>query len=1051
MGYIKKDFIDQLNQDINIQDVVEDYVELKKKGVNLFGLSPFSKEKTPSFSVNVKTNRFSDYSSGKSGDAIAFLMEYLSISFTEAIEVIAKKKGLEVQYQNEIHAKKQAAIIEKQNLVRPVLRSTLNQYQKSYKKLPKNHPAIEELEQKRGYDLEVINDWQIGYAPGKQFIYNLALETGKIKEASELGLVNKDKKCDKYWNRVIYPIHDANGLLIGMAGRDVSDKNNAAKWINPPTNNLYDKSKVWFGLHRAKNSILKKGDVWITEGYNDVIAWHLNGLTNTISPCGTSITEKHIKSLKRYCKKVVLCFDGDIPGVKAINKVIPQFLINGFTIQVVTLPDCDPDDFARINSKEINEIGLERLIAQKELKQDGFKILLEQHLVGTETERQLGAKKITSIIAKMDDNDLADIYLGWLKKESKQNITTLKKWVAEQKEPHKSIEDLIDNHQFELPKGVNVPLQEIKPDLLKYGLFIANNRVWITIDSNSSKQYFKAISNFSIEIIQHMNDEKFPMKLVRIVNIHGHKSIFDTKSENLNSLQKFDNEMTNKGNFLFSGKHDEFNKLRAYLFDKMGKGRKIEVLGWQPEGFWVWNNLVNTTSEIIEINDDGIFKLEDTSYYVPSANSIYKSNSFMFDAQKKVVSTKSEITFLEYTTKMLEVHRDFAISAILFTVASIFQDYISSINKNFPILFLYGPPSSGKDQLIECCMSFFGKSQTAINLEGGLSTDKAKIREFAQFSNIISHLSEYKRGDSKQDGILKGLWDRRGYKRGNLDGHVTTESIPILSSVAITGNDYPDNEALITRFLWLEMAKDKFNNDEIRKYEELEDMTKKGVSHLTDKILMLRSNFKASFKSAFRKCKDELSTLLPETNSRIISNLSVLAATYEITKNTLQFPFSHSDINEHFKVCTNNQTNKLNSANSLTKWWDCFLASLRGNKEDCLLVGTDLKLDGSELRFNFTQCYTKIQRQWYSQYRESAPSKSIMIDLIKKNDSWIRADKSVRMAPGAKSKNTSAYVLDITKINIQDDLKEEIDRQLNLNNYPPQDASNSKEKDDLPF
>jgi len=1052
MSYIKKDFIDKIIEETNILDVIQDYVEIKKKGANYFGLSPFTKEETPSFCININTNRFSDYSSGKSGNVVNFLMENNNISFVEAIEYLAQKKGVSVEYESEKTSKKRIEKIKKEKSLRPILKSAINQYQKAYRNLPAQHPAIQEIEGKRRYSKEIVNDWQIGYSPGKNFLYNKTKESAVVSEASQLGLVNKDKKCDKYWERVIYPIHNAHGLLIGLAGRDISNNEKSSKWINSSTNDLYDKSKTWFALHRAKKEIAKKNEVWIVEGYNDVIAWHTHNLINTVSPCGTSITKNHISTLKRYCNKVILCMDGDAPGAKAALKIIPEFLIAGFRVSLIKLNGNDPDDFSRENIKEIEKQGLENFINSLNIKISGFEALLNHHITGDTEEKSLGAKNITKIIAKVSDEFLAETYLDLLKKKSGLTLTSLKKWVAsERKEAPKSVAQLIENNQFELPKELDLKVDDVKSDILKYGLFMAKNQIWFVIESSSNKNYFKSISNFSIEIIQHMNDEKFPMKLVRISNIHGEKSIFDTKSENLNSLQRFDNEMTNKGNFMFNGKLPEFNKLRSYLFDKMGKGRKVEVMGWQPEGFWVWNNRVNDTKNFIEINEDGIFNLNNISYYVPSANSIYKSNSFMFDAQKKVISKRSDITFSEYTKKMLEVHREYAITAILFTIASVFQDFITGLNKNFPILFLYGPPSSGKDQLIECCMSFFGETQTAINLEGGLSTDKAKIREFAQFSGIISHLSEYKRGDSKQDGILKGLWDRRGYKRGNLDGHVTTESIPILSSVAITGNDYPDNEALITRFLWLEMVKDKFNSEEIKKYEELEDMTKKGISHFTDTILKLRNNFKLGFKKAYRDSKDTIGCELPNTNSRIISNLSVLGATYELTKNNLQFPFSREQMISHFKLSTTNQTNKLNSANSLTKWWDCFLASLRGHKEDCILVGTDLKLLQNELTFNFTQCYMKIQRQWYAQYKESAPAKNIMMDLIKKDTSWIKQVKSVRMANGSNAKNTSAYILNIEEVVIGNDLKEEITRQQEFINPNSQNDYGNSKKDDLPF
>jgi len=192
---------------------------------------------------------------------------------------------------------------------------------------------------------------------------------------------------------------------------------------------------------------------------------------------------------------------------------------------------------------------------------------------------------------------------------------------------------------------------------------------------------------------------------------------------------------------------------------------------------------------------------------------------------------------------------------ILFGISSIFQDIVVKELSSFPILFLYGPPSSGKDQLAEVVQGFMGMPQTAINLEGTASTTKAQIREFAQFGNGISQLSEYKPGDPGIDGILKGLWDRRGYKRGNIESHVGTDSIPILSSAIITSNFYPDQEALITRLVSNLMDRTTFSEQEDKHYAELSDLIKKGFSGLTNQFMIHRKDVEDQFKAQFRAFK----------------------------------------------------------------------------------------------------------------------------------------------------------------------------------------------------
>ncbi len=1015
-------------EDTNIEEIIKDYVELKPKGASLFGLSPFTDEKTPSFCVDIKNNCYKDFSSGKSGNVVNFLMELENVSFQDAIEILAKKQGKEVVYiSKESSAELESKRSEKSRLMKLLIKAHKN-YQKLYFNLENDHSAKVEIEKKRQYTQECIIEWGIGFARGGQQLYKLFHEK-EFTDAENLGLINLEKKCDKFWNRVIYPIHDQKGILIGFSGRDISNTEKAAKWINPKTNLLYDKSKVWYGLHRALRSIRSKDQVWITEGYNDVISWHLNGVINTISPCGTEISDFQINILKRYCSKVVLCFDSDKAGTNATVKAAKSFIAQGFKVDTIVLPGCDPDEFVRQFKEDFKELGLESFVVEK-FSKDGFKFLLNELVSGDATEISMGARELCGIISDIEDEGLQEIYLGWIKKESNIKIGILRDWIKDKKnEAERSNQNLEDNKQFELPSEVTTSFEELSSDILKYGLFIDNNKIWVIANAKESeKKHFKPISNFAIKIIQHMQDEKFPMKLIKIENIHGDCFVFDTLSDNLNSKQKFDNIMTGCGNFLFSGSPSEFDKLRAFLFDKMGNGRKVETLGWQPEGFWVWNNKVNTAKEIIPIDENGIFNHNGVSYYVPSANIIFKNNPYKFEAQKRIISSESEITFADYTRKMREVHKDFSITAILFTLASIFQDYISHKNENFPLMFIYGPGSTGKDQLIKCCMSFFGKPQTAINLEGGLSTDKAKIREFAQFSNLISHLSEYKSGDAKLDGILKGLHDRRGYKRGTIDSHVSTESIPILCSVAMTGNDYPDNPPLITRLLCMEMDQNQFTVDENRNYDSLNEMSELGVSHITDRILTYREYYIDNFKKVFQEQKDYLSNILSGAVGRMISDNAVLTTTFHLLKNHLEFPFTQQEMEEHLKSCVKKQIAKINSASKITKWWDCFIASLRGANNDRIIVGIDVKLNNNFLSFNFTQCFNKIQRQWYQQYKELSPSNNEMMKIIQADSCYVENVKSMRMGSGANSKNTSAYTVNLDKINIGVDLKEEINR-----------------------
>lgn len=1049
-GFIKKDFIESLLEGSDILDVISEYTTLQKKGVNFFGLSPFVEEKTPSFCVSKTKQRFSDYASGLGGSVLTFLMEHKQISYVEAVEELAKKYNMAVEYENAAVSIQLKEASEKREELRPLVKATLKHYQKELLKLDVEHKGYVEVFLHRQYTQEIVTDWGIGYAPGNKFIYNLAKENGLIEPAKKVGLVS-DKNQDKLWNRVTYPIHDERGLVIGIASRDLSGKKESAKWMNPPESDLYQKSNVWFALDRAKKEIVKKNEAWILEGYNDVIAWHTHEILNSISSSGTAIARKQMKLLKRYCNKVIIAMDPDAAGTRSMLKYIPEFYKEGFTVQVVLLSLLDPDDFVREHKKIIKDTGLLNALKKESEQIDGFLFLMNNHIKGTAVDKAQGSRKMVEIISYIADEALRDLYILWLNKESKTSKAILNKWLKESLTPEEAkVDKLTEEWEYNLPFDVKKPIAEIKEDVKKYGLFMDNNRIYYQTNTEPPYQ-FKTISNFSIEIIQHMQDEKFPTKLIKIKNIHNLEKIFDVPSEYLNSTQHFDNAMTAHGNFLYDGGRNELQKLRAFLFDKMGTGRKIDVLGWQTEGFFVWNNKITIPGKELEgIDENGIFKIDKTSYYVPSANKVYSNNQFRYDAQKRFSVAKSPVTFNDYTTRMIKVHGNHAINGILFSIASAFQDIVVNTLGSFPIFFMYGPGSTGKDQLAEACQSFFGVPQTAINLEGNASTLKAKIREFAQFSNSIGHLSEYKK--VLFDGILKGLWDRRGYKRGTIESHVGTETIPILSSVILTGNEFPDSEPLIMRLIWNEMTKNEFTAEEDKNFQELQDITKGGISSLMDDLIKKRGLFEENFKEKYRMFSKNFGAQVLGSKSRMIQNMSVLGATYEIFKDTVQFPFTFLEMTDHFKECMNIQMKKINSASLINRWWNCFLASLRGHRDDRLQVKRDFKLEGEDLYFNFTNVYLKIQRQWYIQYKEAAPGKTDMYDKIKTSDERIAYKSSVRMDTGRQAIQTSADVIKITNLSLCSEIKSAISYQLAESDsipFPPATPKKIKDPENI--
>lgn len=1057
MPYIKPDFIEKIEASIDIVAVIGAFIKLKKSGSVYKGLSPWTSESTPSLMVSPVKQIFKDFSSGKGGGAIHFVMEHKGWNYPETIEYLANTMNLPVEYDESVDVQALTERKEKRVELSSLVQRTINYYHKAFMDLPEDHPAKIEIYGKRGYTPEIAERWEIGYAEGNKTLYNLLKERGMAIPGEECGVVKNGN--DRFWNRVIYPLYDGQNKAIGIAGRDISGSEKAAKWINPADTELYDKSSVLYGLNEARDYIHKANNANLVEGYNDVIAWHEHGVKNTVSSSGTAITHQQLKLLRKICRGLTLCMDGDNAGTRAMIKAIPLCLQFGFTVRVLQLPGCDPDEFVRLYKDSIATAkkGLPGMLAEEDTDSDGFGVLMKHSLVGNEIEIARATRKLCEVVAQIDDDAMSKIYIGWLSKETKLTKTDIGKWVKEAKEemaeePEKDL-FFATKQKYVLPDEVTTPLDKLAPTIDRYRLFMSNNRIYV-VANDVEPFFFKSVSNFTISVVQHMEDDKFPSKLLHVRNVSSEEKIFDIPSGDINTPQTFDKTMTDRGNYFFKGNRQDLQLIREYLYDQMGNGRRIDVLGWQPEGFWCWNNKVRLEDGTpVNIDDNGLVKVDGVSYYVPSANKIYANNPFRYDAQKKFSVFQCPVSFEKYSELLLTVHGDHAITALLWTMANFFQDIIIKETKGYPILFLYGPASSGKDMLMECAQSFFGKPQTAINLEGGVSTVKAQIREFAQFYNSVGHLSEYKRGDKSIDGIVKGLWDRRGYKRGNIESHVGTESIPVISATGLTGNDYPDAEAVISRLLGEDMIRTTFTEEEIAKYEELSDILAKGISSLGDDVLAHRLYYQKNFQKQYRIFKQGFGEKVPEAKSRLISNCSVLGATYHILKDRFQFPFDHARMTAHLVKITEAQMRRMASASILTKWWDCFLASMRGNIMDTLRLNKDFKIEYGTLHFNFTNVYNKIGRQWQQQYRELAPAKGQLMTELRKDSCYVMEKTSDRIG----DTNTSSMLVNLEHVDLHQEIHNAMIWQMNEKTLFDESPAtpNEKTKDDdhvdLPF
>lgn len=345
------DAVAEIKARLNIEDVISQYVQLKRSGRNFKGISPFTNEKTPSFMVSPEKQIWHDFSSGKGGDMFSFVMEVEGLDFKAALQVLARQAGVELEQFNN---PRDASRSKLKGRASEALELAAKFYQKQ---LSVNRSALGYLLKDRGLDKQTLLTWRIGYSPNNgravtDFLSKNGFTTDEIKVAG-LAIERSGRPSDMFRGRIMIPLADAQGSIIGFTARLLADDPEAPKYINTPQTALYDKSRHLFGLHLAKESIRKQKVVVVVEGNMDVIGSHQAGVTNVVASAGTAMTEMHLRQLKRFTGDIRLCFDADQAGVAATERVIPLSQKTELSLKIITIEDAkDPDELARKDVKK---------------------------------------------------------------------------------------------------------------------------------------------------------------------------------------------------------------------------------------------------------------------------------------------------------------------------------------------------------------------------------------------------------------------------------------------------------------------------------------------------------------------------------------------------------------------------------------------------------------------------------------------------------------------------------------------------------------------------
>ncbi len=480
---ISKITIDKVYQSTKVEEVIGDFVNLKKAGSNFKGLSPFSNEKTPSFMVSPAKQIWKDFSSGKGGNSVAFLMEHEKLSYPEAIRYLAKKYNIEIdEVISNNQDKEKASRRESMHLV---VENAMKFYTKNLNSELYGISVGKSYLIERGFNKDSIDKFELGFSFNKKnTYYSHAVKNGFADEYIEkvgLAIFNKGNIVDRFRSRIIFPIKNFSGRVVGFGGRIISEQKKAPKYINSIESEIYNKSKILYGLFESKSDIVKNDLCYLVEGYTDVIQMHQCGIKNVVSSSGTALTYDQILLIKRVTNNIIVLFDGDEAGLKASERGLEMIIEMGMDVKVCQFPDSeDPDNFVKKRSKadvldffKNNSLDFIRFKADKLINKYG----------DDPSKKSKTINDIVNIISKISDPIKVEIYINECSKIMNISTKVLFSSLSQLKNNYKTRKNkpeykLIENNDNKSlidKKSENFQLEyQIIKILLLYGNFEEN-------------------------------------------------------------------------------------------------------------------------------------------------------------------------------------------------------------------------------------------------------------------------------------------------------------------------------------------------------------------------------------------------------------------------------------------------------------------------------------------------------------------------------------------------------------------------------------------------
>ena len=649
--------IDRVLDATNIEDVIGEYVQLRREGARYKCCCPVHSEKTPSFVVTPRMNIYKCFGCGIAGNAISFLTKVVGMDYIDAVKHLAKKANITLRTEEKEYTAREQEEQRELDSAKIVNEAAAKFFQEQ---LFASNPRAE-FARKYAFDRwgeNHVKESGIGFAPGRGTFRAWAREKG-FSEALllRIGLLKQNQEgkiYDTFYDRIMMPIQSRSNQVLGFTGRVLDDSK--PKYINSKESGLFHKSEIIFGLNVATREAAKEGLFYLVEGSPDVYRLQIIGASNAVASLGTAWSASQFEVLRKY--NATICFIPDIdkpgareeygPGILSVMKNGKTAIKAGLRV-IVKEMDPGDNDKVDVDSHIHSRDALEAIPTEDFVIWYASKCLSNKE---TESARSEVMKDVCQLLAQVHDKDYVKILIKKLAKVIgvtagliQNAVNTAVKGNAEKKLIEE--EKLLDRELYS-----------------KYGFYERHN-CYYSMNGDGIEQRW---SNFTLKPLFHIKDQLNPKRLYMIKNVTGVKELIELKQEDLVSLQRFKLRTEGMGNYIWEAKDQELTKLKSFLYEKTESAIEITQLGLQRDGFFAFGNGAVHEGQWIPCDDLGIARIAGVgNFYLPASSRIYRDDLKLFQFERKFIHTNmSDISFRAYTDKMIEVFGDNAKVGICF-------------------------------------------------------------------------------------------------------------------------------------------------------------------------------------------------------------------------------------------------------------------------------------------------------------------------------------------------------------------------------------------------